>query len=86
MQVKLSLAAAVIAAFPLSVSSSGASAAPANGLAVSHISQQVTPVINIATKRKKKAQAQTQASPATCPADQVRSNRTGACIHSKSQN
>jgi hypothetical protein len=56
-------------------------AAPANGGAIANIGLQVDPLINVA-KKKKKAQAQTQAA---CPADKVRSNKNGNCIPEKSQ-
>jgi hypothetical protein len=59
-----------------------ASAAPVNGAVIARIGQQVDPVTNVATKKKKKAQAQTQAA---CPADQVRSTKHGNCIPEKSQ-
>ena len=63
----------------LLVTSLEASAVPANGAAIALVGQQVDSVINAATKKKKRAQTQTQAKPA-CAADQTRSNRTGNCI------
>jgi hypothetical protein len=75
------LAIVVVAGIPL-VAASRASAVPAEGAAIAGIGQQVDPVINVATKKSKKAQA--QAKPA-CPADQERSNRTGNCRPTRSE-
>jgi hypothetical protein len=69
------LAMVMAAGIPL-VAASQAFAIPAAGAAIVGIGQQVDPVINVATKKSKKAQAQAKA---PCPADQERSNRTGAC-------
>jgi hypothetical protein len=60
-----------------------ASAIPAEGAAIARVGQQIDPVINVATKKKKKA-AQTKAKP-TCANDQVPSTKTGGCIPEKSQ-
>jgi hypothetical protein len=77
--------AMLAAAGILLVTSLEASAIPADGATIARIGQQVEPVINAATKKKKaQAQTQPQAKPA-CPADQVRSNRTGFCIPQKGQ-
>jgi hypothetical protein len=51
-----------------------ASAAPANGAAIANIEQQVAPVINVATKKKKKKN-----NTGPCPADQKR-DRFGYCV------
>jgi hypothetical protein len=67
----------------LIVPSLEASAIPAEGAAIAGIGQQIDPVINIATKKKKKA-AQAQTKP-TCANDQVPSTKTGGCIPEKSQ-
>jgi hypothetical protein len=71
------------AGIPLLIASQ-AFAMSADGPAIARIYQQADPVINIATKKNKKAQAQSQAKPA-CPADQERSNRTGNCRPLKSE-
>jgi hypothetical protein len=76
------LAMVVAAGIPL-VIASPASAMPVDGAAIARIGQQVAPVINVATK-KKKAPAASQAN-APCPADQERSNRTGNCRPLKSE-
>jgi hypothetical protein len=68
----------------LVVPSLKASAIPADGAAILSIGQQVDSVIDVATKKKKKSQAQTQAKD-TCPADKIRSTKTGSCITEKSQ-
>lgn len=75
--------ASVAAVGFLSVASLEAAAIPVDGAAIANIGQQVAPVINVATKKKKKAQA--PAAQAACPADKVRSNKTGSCITEKSQ-
>jgi hypothetical protein len=75
------LAIVVVAGIPV-VAASQASAMPAEGAAIAGIAQQVDPVISVATKKGKKAQAQAKA---PCPADQERSNRTGNCRAIKSE-
>jgi hypothetical protein len=66
----------VVAGVPLAVATQ-ASAMPAQGAAIAGISHEVAPAMNVATKKSKKA-AQA-ANKGACPADQVRSNRTGYC-------
>jgi hypothetical protein len=55
-----------------------ASAAPADGTAIARTGQQVDPVINVATKKKKSGTRSAAAKP-PCANDQTRSNRTGNC-------
>jgi hypothetical protein len=70
------LAMVVAAGIPLAAASP-ASAMPAQGAAIAGISHEVAPAINVATKKSKKAAQGANKGP--CPADQVRSNRTGYC-------
>jgi hypothetical protein len=75
---KTMILAAVAAAGMLSVASLTASAMPIDGAAIARIGQQVDPTVNVKTKKK--------ISTAPCPADQERSNKTGYCRPTKSQN
>jgi hypothetical protein len=62
-----------------------ASAIPANGAAIAQLGKQVDPLINAKHKKKKAAATADTAAKPACPADQTRSNRTGACIPLKSE-